>query len=56
MFSETEEYKGTKYQCDSCGYIVSSSAMTDFDVEDFNYCPYCGEKIIENIDDDKTRV
>ena len=45
MFTETEEYKGTRFQCDKCGYVVSSSAMTDFDVEDFYYCPYCGEKL-----------
>ena len=32
-----------KFICDNCGYVVSSDAMSDFDVDDFNYCPYCGE-------------
>lgn len=47
MFTDTEEYKGRKFTCDNCGYVVSSDATDDFDVEDFYYCPYCGEKIEE---------
>ena len=47
MITETESYKGRKFVCDSCGYVVSSDAMSDFDVEDFNFCPYCGRKIKE---------
>ncbi len=43
MLTETEAYKGRKFICDNCGYVVSSDAMSDFDVDDFNYCPYCGE-------------
>lgn len=43
MVTETNEYKGSQFICDSCGYVVSSNAMSDFDVDDFNYCPYCGE-------------
>lgn len=43
MVTETNEYKGRQFICDSCGYVVSSNAMSDFDVDDFNYCPYCGE-------------
>ncbi len=42
MVTDTDEYKGRKFTCDNCGYTVSSSAMTDFDVDDFNFCPYCG--------------
>ena len=45
MVTDTEEYKGRQFKCDSCGYVVSSSAMTDFDVDDFHYCPYCGEEV-----------
>lgn len=43
MVTETNEYKGRQFICDSCGYVVSSNAMSDFDVDDFNYCPCCGE-------------
>lgn len=42
MKTDTDEYKGRKFTCDNCGYVVSSDAMDDFDVDDFNYCPYCG--------------
>lgn len=42
MITDTEEYKGRKFTCDNCGYVVSSDAMSDFDVDDFNFCPYCG--------------
>ena len=42
MIIDTEEYEGRKFICDNCGYVVSSNAMSDFDVDDFNYCPYCG--------------
>ena len=42
MITETEAYKGSKFTCDNCGYVVSSDAMSDFDVGDFSYCPYCG--------------
>lgn len=47
MITETESYKGRKFVCDSCGYVVSSDAMSDFDVDDFNFCPCCGRKINE---------
>ena len=47
MIVDTEEYKGRKFVCDSCSYVVSSNAMSDFDVEDFNFCPCCGRKINE---------
>lgn len=43
MIVETEAYKGRKFICNNCGYVVSSDAMSDFDVDDFCYCPYCGE-------------
>ena len=43
MVTETNEYEGRQFICDSCGYVVSSNAMSDFDVDDFNYCPCCGE-------------
>lgn len=42
MITDTEAYKGRKFTCDNCGYVVSSDATDDFGVEDFNYCPYCG--------------
>lgn len=42
MITNTEEYKGRQFKCDLCGYVVSSNAMSDFDVDDFSYCPYCG--------------
>lgn len=42
MITDTESYKGRKFTCDKCGYVVSSDAMSDFDVDDFYYCPYCG--------------
>lgn len=42
MKVDTEEYKGRKFICDNCGYVVSSDATDDFDVDDFRYCPYCG--------------
>lgn len=42
MVTKTMEYKGSKFECGSCGYIVSSDATSDFDVEDFSFCPYCG--------------
>lgn len=52
MIAETEAYKGRKFTCDNCDYVVSSDAMSDFGVEDFNYCPYCGavqeERMKEN--------
>lgn len=43
MITDTESYKGRKFTCEKCGYVVSSDAMSDFDVDDFYYCPYCGE-------------
>jgi transcription elongation factor Elf1 len=52
MVTDTDEYKGRKFTCDNCGYTVSSSAMTDFDVDDFNFCPYCGMN--NNEEDRKT--
>lgn len=42
MITETEAYKGRKFTCDNCDYVVSSDAMSDFDVDDFSYCPCCG--------------
>lgn len=42
MVTDTDEYKGRKFTCDNCGYTVSSDAKSDFDVDDFNFCPYCG--------------
>ena len=42
MVTDTDEYKGRKFTCDNCGYVVSSNAMSDFDVDDFSFCPYCG--------------
>lgn len=48
MIVDTCEYKGSKFICDSCGYVVSSDAMSDFDVDDFNYCPCCGEEVNSN--------
>ena len=42
MIIDTEEYKGRKFICDNCDYVVSSDAMSDFDVDDFSYCPCCG--------------
>ena len=45
MVKDTEEYKGRQFKCFYCGYVVSSNAMSDFDVDDFRYCPYCGIKI-----------
>ena len=50
MITDTEKYKGRKFTCDSCGYVVSSDAMSDFDVDDFKYCPRCGE--LEEVDED----
>ena len=47
MVTDTEEYKGRRFECEHCGYVVSSNAMSDFDVDDFYYCPYCGEKVNE---------
>ena len=55
MITETEAYKGRKFTCDNCGYVVSSDAMSDFDVEDFNYCPYCGEVQEERNEIDRCR-
>lgn len=42
MITETEACKGRKFTCDNCDYVVSSDAMSDFDVIDFMYCPCCG--------------
>lgn len=42
MVEDTEAYKGRKFTCKYCGYVVSSDATDDFDVLDFQYCPYCG--------------
>ena len=42
MITDTEAYKGRKFTCRNCGYVVSSDATDDFDVLDFVYCPYCG--------------
>lgn len=47
MITDTEAYKGRKFICNECGYVVSSDAMSDFDVEDFNYCPCCGSEVRE---------
>ena len=54
MVTETNEYKGRQFKCDSCGYVVSSNAMSDFDVDDFSYCPYCGFDTNEKLN--KTQV
>ena len=43
MITDTEAYKGRKFICNECGYVVSSDAMSDFDVEDFEHCPHCGQ-------------
>lgn len=43
MITDTEAYKGRKFICKECGYVVSSDATDDFDVYDFSYCPYCGQ-------------
>ena len=51
MITDTEEYKGRKFECDVCGYVVSSNAMSDFDVDDFDYCPRCGVALIEEDDE-----
>lgn len=45
MVADTEEYKGRRFECEHCGYVVSSNAMSDFDVDDFSYCPYCGKEV-----------
>jgi len=45
MVTDTEEYKGRRFECEHCGYVVSSNAMSDFDVDDFEYCPRCGKEI-----------
>lgn len=42
MITETETYKGRKFTCDNCDYVVSSDAMSDFDLDDFSYCHCCG--------------
>lgn len=42
MLINIDKYKGMKFKCDKCGYTVSSDATSDFDVEDFQFCPYCG--------------
>lgn len=42
MIIGTEEYKDRKFICDNCGYAVSSDAISDFDVDNFSYCPCCG--------------
>ena len=42
MIKDTEAYKGRRFTCSNCGYVVSSDATDDFDVIDFVYCPYCG--------------
>ena len=34
---DTEAYKGRKFICDNCGYVVLSDATDDFDVEDFQF-------------------
>lgn len=49
MIVDTEAYKGRRFICDNCGYVVSSDATDDFDTDDFNYCPYCG--MAENQED-----
>ena len=45
MWTDTDEYKGRQFKCDYCAYVVSSNAMSDFDVDDFEYCPRCGKEI-----------
>lgn len=45
MWRDTDEYKGRQFECDYCGYVVSSNAMSDFDVDDFEYCPRCGKEV-----------
>lgn len=42
MVEDTEAYKGRRFTCKKCGYVVSSDATDDFDVDDFRFCPYCG--------------
>lgn len=42
MITDTNAYKGQKFTCESCGYVVSSDTESDFSVVDFQYCPYCG--------------
>lgn len=49
MVRDTEEYKGRQFKCDSCGYVVSSDATSDFDVDDFSFCPYCGFDLNEKL-------
>lgn len=55
MITETEAYKGRKFTCDNCDYTVSSDFMSDFDVIDFMYCPYCGAKQEERNEIDRCR-
>lgn len=47
MIENTEAYKGRRFTCGNCGYVVSSDATDDFDVEDFQFCPYCGNSVQE---------
>ena len=56
MITETNKYKGLKFTCDSCDYVVSSDAMSDFDVDDFSYCPYCGESLVEKDTTDYAQI
>lgn len=43
------DYGKGNYACSECGYEFISD-----DTDDFRYCPYCGAKMIEevNADDD----
>lgn len=47
MIVATEAYKGRKFTCNDCWYVVSSDAESDFDVDDFNFCPCCGSEVRE---------
>lgn len=61
MVTETNEYKGRRFKCSVCDGVVSSSAMSDFDVDDFYFCPFCGSTGLqkhnkENFDETTRRV
>ncbi len=55
MLVNTEKYKGIKFTCNECWYVVSSDAESDFDVEDFNFCPCCGSELKEEYNQDLTK-
>lgn len=49
MVTETNEYKGRRFKCSVCDGVVSSNAMSDFDVDDFYFALFVVLRVYKNI-------